>query len=325
MAKLQGMSSQAKQQIMDFLKNRGGVLRCGHFNVWQTLYWRCFQKETASSTHEEVSATQKLVFELEQEDKVILRQDDSGIYNYIAIKTASVDELTNNNGGSNLSSNELEEILGNMFLQYSYLEKKLMDSQTDYEIAMQILATFENENVGLKKENEATRAELVELKKHTNCVEVKKNLDEQKKEIENVRQEKALAEEESKNLLTEISQLSSKLKKMELDSNASKKIKEALQKKVDDLGRQLKIARRESIEKIASLESELSKIKKGDGLTASKAVALSIMAFDRALDNIRGETVEDIVCSCAKYLPIEKVDRFLESVYDAHQKIKRRK
>lgn len=318
---VRNMPGRAKQQMLDFLKHRGGSLRCGHFDVWQMLYWRCFRKGSEGSTHEEVTTTRELILELEAEGKVILRQDDKGVCNYIALKsTDGPDEVTK----GELSNSELEELLTDAFLQYSYIEKRLANTQKDYEAAVQLAAQSEENASRAREEGDAAKSELAELQKTASFDGARKILDEQETELANARKDKRIADLKAEELSAEVKRLSSKLEKAESDNISIRSIQEILQKKVDELTAELKSAHTGASEKIAELKSELTKVEKGEGLTAAKAVAAAVSGLDVAIDASWERIVETIVESCTKYLPEEKRCAFREEVHAAHKKMQRR-
>lgn len=320
MTNVKKMPKRARQDILDFLNSRGGCLRTGHLEVWQMLFWRCFRKSSEGSTHEDVDVIRDIILELEAEGSVVLRRDDKGVVNYIALKSSEgdfkvVEEATNE---------ELEELLVDVISQQSYAEKKLDAVQKKYDVMTQLATEAEAKSSLLAQELEESQKKVADLEATASLDGVRKILDAQETELASALKSKRMAELRVEELSQEIEKVSEKLATARSEAERINDTQDALNRKIRELTADLKAERKKSENKIAELQNELARLERGDGLTAVKATAAAISGLEASIDTLWKISVDAIVENCAKYLTGDKRANFQEELNVAYKKMQRR-
>ncbi|MCL2371739.1 hypothetical protein FWC63_03320 [Candidatus Saccharibacteria bacterium] len=325
-----------KQGILDYLKSRGGILRSGPFEVWQVLYWRCFQRDREGSHHYDIGAVKRCVLELESEDKVILRrsgESDNKKCHYIALK--SFDSSTTKVSGE-LNNTELIELFKIMSADYFSLERQLEDAKGETQVALDLAEQSEKvASTALAERDKAITERdkaLGDAEKAQNTASydgASKILHAQEAELTEARLAKGRAELEVAGKAAEITRLVRELEttKGQLTSNqvANQKITDKLQSKITDLSNELKRVREETNQTIGELRDQVAKFEKGNGLTAEKAIAATMHDVYEAFVHSFNDVIESTIEGLYRFIPEDKREAFRKEVLAAHSKLSRRK
>ena len=331
MAEVQNSPKRAKQKILEFLKNRGGILRTGPNPAHQILHCRLF-KQGNGSAHQAITAVQNYLAELAEAGEIIMRRDDRGAYNYVALPAA--DNPTSTTGGE-LTPTERDEFYAYLSTEYAVMQGLLASAQQDAAASLSLAQEYEATARTSRAERDAalTRAEtaeskLAEYEANTEYDNVRKMLADYETELSGLRTEKNLAVIANEESLAEIKRLNRQLERQAAQSQADEKSITTLEKKVKELTKDLKEARKALTDEIAANKRAIAKYEKGDGLSAAKAVAVAMESLDgvlkAALDEIWQKAVDALMADCEKFLPADKRDAFAAEAAAARKKLQRR-
>jgi hypothetical protein len=332
MANIQYSPGRVKKEILEFLKNRGGICRSGANSVQQVLYWKIF-RSGGGSHHWEITALQENLKELEAMGEVVTRRNHGGTCNYIALKSADDPESTT---GGELSNTDFEELFATMSIEYGRMQRKLIDAEVASEENLNLAAQYDVEarqaremQATLGRELEAVKAQLETTQNVTDFDGVRKILTAQEDELSKARADVRLLTLDKEENLTTNKRLSDELSRVRGENESLRTAEKIAQSKVRDLTGEVKLLRKESESEIGRLKAEIARMERGDGLTAAKAAAAAVLAVDGCMDKIVDEILDGVTDSildnCVKYLPPDKHESFKREVTGFYDKMLRRR
>ncbi|MDR0979932.1 MAG: hypothetical protein LBM12_02145 [Candidatus Nomurabacteria bacterium] len=358
MSTIQSSPTQAKQKILGFLSNRGGVVRAGQYSVQQFVHLMAFKNRNGSN-HHAISLVQDCLEELQAEGKIVLRTNDRGMPNYVALATAdnpdsaTGGELTDEERAA--CRNDYAETLYDTLSQLVIAQKEAADNlqlAEEYDKAAQAANTAMLE---AQAKQQAAETELVEQAANNNPDGIRKLLTEQEAELAKLRTEKTEAWFVVEEKTSEIKRLSERNAYLESQNASQKDLTDKLQRKIKTAEAEHKTERRYHANLISDLKNQIRVLERSDGLTPVKATAVALGVSqsvlnesitdineslhqiakktinamleitDEEIEAMIGKTMEKmartIIGNCEKYLPTDKREAFLDSVGDTYPKI----
>jgi hypothetical protein len=331
MANIQNTPRRAKQRVLDYLKSRGGTLRCGPYYVHQVLFWKCFETGNGSD-HYDIAAMKQYLLELEADGDVVLHRDDNGMCRCITLSSVSNPETDPDNASENeLSCDEIDEVFARLTTEYATMQNQLAQAKLDAAENLQLATEYEATANAALREKDAALLRLQEVsdklanqEAQTDFGAVRRTLVVFETKFNEAQAEKDAALATIGTKQSEIERLQAQIRTLEDQNAAKERALEAASKKNAELSQEFTEHKKTASKEIADLKREILALEKGDGLTASKAAAAVTHTFGEALFQFLQDIEKTALTGCDKYLPEGKVDAFHKDADNALAKIRRR-
>lgn len=333
-------SRQAYEKIVGFLEGRAGkCFRTGSFDVWQQLYWRALGGQRMNSSHQEIDKLEKLIRKWAEDDKVILRSSSGGSkYNFIALPGVEVAE---DEDGEATTNEELAELNLALREELNYVsaarDQARQDADDWHKIADEAIRDGEAavaERDRLQQLLNEANATISQMRAEHPMEGALQLVAEQTRRMDAAVDAEEAAKVEVERLTEELGTLRGRHSKLEETYGRVCGDRDSYLTERNEARDETRRVIKEKDGIIAGLRSEIKRFEKGEGLVASKAVAIFAQEFDECLrdfqktpycwDEFWQGVVDGALEKCKRHMPAEKQEVFENAMWEILKKRRRR-